>query len=153
MTDRILILGAAGRDFHVFNTVYRGDDSVRVVGFTAQQIPHIDDRSYPAELAGPLYPDGIPIFPESELEQVIESEGVTRCVMAYSDVSHEYVMHLASRVNALGPDFRVGFHQAGCRRVRQPHRSGQEPDEPGGRPAAARARDASGYRAAPHALR
>ncbi|HSW30072.1 MAG TPA: cyclic 2,3-diphosphoglycerate synthase [Longimicrobiales bacterium] len=108
MTSRIVILGAAGRDFHVFNTVYRDDPSVRVVAFTAQQIPHIDGRRYPPELAGPLYPEGIPIRPEDELEDLIASEGVTRCVMAYSDVSHEYVMHLASRVNAAGPDFELG---------------------------------------------
>ncbi|NJD18661.1 MAG: GTPase [Gemmatimonadetes bacterium] len=108
MNHRVVILGAAGRDFHVFNTVYRDDPSVRVVAFTAQQIPHIDARRYPRELAGPLYPEGIPIRPEHELEEIIASEGVTRCVMAYSDVSHEYVMHLASRVNAAGPDFELG---------------------------------------------
>ncbi len=108
MTHRVVILGAAGRDFHVFNTVYRDDPSVRVVAFTAQQIPHIDGRRYPAELAGPLYPEGIPIRPEDDLEEIIAAEGVTRCVMAYSDVSHEYVMHLASRVNAAGPDFELG---------------------------------------------
>ena len=108
MTPRIVILGAAGRDFHVFNTLYRDDPSVRVVAFTAQQIPHIDGRRYPPELAGPRYPEGIPIRPENELEEIIASEGVSRCVMAYSDVSHEYVMHLASRVNAAGPDFELG---------------------------------------------
>ena len=108
MNHRVLILGAAGRDFHVFNTVYRDDPSVTVVAFTAQQIPHIDDRRYPAELAGPAYPAGIPILPEDELEEIIAREGVTRCVMAYSDVSHEYVMHMASRVNAAGPDFEIG---------------------------------------------
>ncbi|MCG6955732.1 MAG: cyclic 2,3-diphosphoglycerate synthase [Gemmatimonadetes bacterium] len=108
MKDRVLILGAAGRDFHVFNTVYRDDPDSVVVAFTAQQIPHIDDRRYPPELAGPRYPEGIPIRPEDELEDIIREEGVTRCVMAYSDVSHEYVMHMASRVNALGPDFEIG---------------------------------------------
>ncbi len=108
MNERVLILGAAGRDFHVFNTVYRDDPDVRVVAFTAQQIPHIDDRRYPAELAGPQYPEGIPIHPEDELEEIIAREGVTRCVMAYSDVAHEYVMHMASRVNAAGPDFEIG---------------------------------------------
>jgi predicted GTPase len=108
MNERVLILGAAGRDFHVFNTVYRDDPDSRVVAFTAQQIPHIDDRRYPAELAGSGYPDGIPIYPEDELEDIIAREGVTRCVMAYSDVSHEYVMHMASRVNAAGPDFEIG---------------------------------------------
>jgi len=108
MTHRVVILGAAGRDFHVFNTVYRDDPSVRVVAFTAQQIPHIDERRYPPELAGPHYPDGIPIRSEDDLEEIIATEGVTRCVMAYSDVSHEYVMHMASRVNAAGPDFEIG---------------------------------------------
>ena len=106
--ERVLILGAAGRDFHVFNTAYRDDPHHRIVAFTAQQIPHIENRLYPPELAGPLYPEGIPIHPEEELESLITELGVTRCVMAYSDVSHEYVMHLASRVNAAGPDFEIG---------------------------------------------
>jgi predicted GTPase len=106
--ERVLILGAAGRDFHVFNTAYRDDPNTTVVAFTAQQIPHIENRRYPSELAGPRYRDGIPIRPEDDLETIIEQEGVTRCVMAYSDVSHEYVMHLASRVNAAGPDFEIG---------------------------------------------
>jgi predicted GTPase len=108
MHERVLILGAAGRDFHVFNTVYRDHPHADVVSFTAQQIPHIDDRRYPPELAGPRYPNGIPIRPESDLEEIIASEAVTRCVMAYSDISHEYVMHMASRVNAAGPDFEIG---------------------------------------------
>ena len=106
--ERVLILGAAGRDFHVFNTVYRNHPHARVVAFTAQQIPHIEDRRYPAELAGPGYPDGIPIRPEEQLEDLIRGFDVTRCVFAYSDVSHEYVMHMASRVNGLGPDFEIG---------------------------------------------
>jgi predicted GTPase len=106
--ERVLILGAAGRDFHVFNTAYRDDPHYEVVAFTAQQIPHIENRQYPAELAGRRYPDGIPIFPEDDLEGIIAEKGVTRCVMAYSDVSHEYVMHLASRVAAAGPDFEIG---------------------------------------------
>lgn len=106
--DRVLILGAAGRDFHVFNTVYRDHPHARVVAFTAQQIPHIEDRRYPPELAGPAYPGGIPIRPEEDLEALVKEFAVTRCVFAYSDVSHEYVMHMASRVNALGPDFELG---------------------------------------------
>ena len=106
--ERVLILGAAGRDFHVFNTAYRDDLHYEVVAFTAQQIPHIENRRYPSELAGPRYPDGIPIRPEDDLEAIIAEKGVTRCVMAYSDVSHEYVMHLASRVAAAGPDFEIG---------------------------------------------
>jgi predicted GTPase len=104
---RILILGAAGKDFHVFNTLYRENDRVEVVGFTAEQIPHIDDRTYPASIAGDLYPEGIPIYPEDELDELIRSLRVDRCVMAYSDVSHEYVMHLASRVTALGASFEI----------------------------------------------
>jgi predicted GTPase len=102
---RTLILGAAGRDFHNFNTVYRDDAATEVVAFTAQQIPHIEDRRYPALLAGPLYPAGIPIHDEDRLEALIAELHVERCVMSYSDVSHEQVMHLASRVNAAGADF------------------------------------------------
>lgn len=105
--DRVVILGAAGRDFHNFNVVFRDDPSVDVVAFTAQQIPHIADRRYPAELAGPRYPDGIPIFAEDRLEEIIAEHRVTRCVMAYSDVSHIDVMHLASRANAAGADFEL----------------------------------------------
>ncbi|MEJ2216940.1 MAG: cyclic 2,3-diphosphoglycerate synthase [Gemmatimonadota bacterium] len=104
---RVLILGAAGRDFHNFNVIYRDDPRFEVVGFTAQQIPHIDDRIYPAVLAGEHYPDGIPIHPEQELEQLIADLRVDRCMMAYSDVSYEYVMHLASRVNVAGADFEL----------------------------------------------
>ena len=104
---RILILGAAGKDFHVFNTLYRDNDGVEVVGFTAQQIPHIDDRTYPASIAGDLYPDGIAIYPEDELDELIVKLEVDRCVKAYSDVSYDYVMHLATRVNALGAGFEL----------------------------------------------
>jgi len=104
---RILILGAAGKDFHVFNTLYREDEGVEVVGFTAQQIPHIEDRIYPASIAGDLYPDGITIYPEDDLDELIGKLKVDRCVMAYSDVSYEYVMHMASRVTALGAGFEI----------------------------------------------
>lgn len=103
--ERVLILGAAGRDFHNFNVAFRDDPGVEVVGFTAEQIPHISGRSYPRELAGPDYPDGIPVHRESRLEELIDELAVDRCVMSYSDVSHEHVMHLASRVNAAGADF------------------------------------------------
>ena len=105
--ERILILGAAGRDFHDFNKLYRDDPEVEVVAFTAQQIPHIADRRYPGELAGNLYPVGIPIHPEDELEALIHDHRVDACVLAYSDLSHEEVMHLASRANAAGADFRL----------------------------------------------
>jgi predicted GTPase len=109
---RIVIMGAAGRDFHDFNVVYRDDPSVDVVAFTATQIPGIADRWYPAELAGPLYPGGIPIVPETELEGLIAQENVDTVVFAYSDISHETVMHAASRVLAAGADFALlGPHQ------------------------------------------
>ncbi|MFB0517334.1 MAG: GTPase, partial [Candidatus Neomarinimicrobiota bacterium] len=83
---RIVIMGAAGRDFHNFNTLYRDNQQVEVVAFTATQIPNIDDRKYPAELAGPLYPDGIPILPESELESLIVDQHTDEVVFSYSDV-------------------------------------------------------------------
>lgn len=104
---RLLILGAAGRDFHVFNTLYRNDPTVRVVGFTAAQIPHIDDRRYPAELAGALYPNGIAIHPQSELDALVRDEAVDEVVFAYSDVSHLEVMTLAERCLALGCQFTL----------------------------------------------
>lgn len=107
MTSRVVIAGAGGRDFHDFNTVYRDDPSTRVVAFTATQIPGIDDRRYPPDLAGPLYPDGIPIRPESELADIVGADGVDEVVFSYSDVSHEHVMHLASRVLAAGAAFRL----------------------------------------------
>ncbi|MDJ0867650.1 MAG: GTPase [Myxococcota bacterium] len=105
MRTRIAILGAAGRDFHDFNVVYRDDPSVEVVAFTAAQIPGIADRRYPPELAGPLYPEGIPIRDEAELEQLCAEQGVRRVVFAYSDLPHARVMHLASRALAAGADF------------------------------------------------
>ena len=104
---RVVIMGAAGRDFHDFNVVYRNDPGVEVVAFTATQIPGIADRRYPAEVAGPLYEQGIPIVPENELERVIRDEHVDTVVFAYSDVSHETVMHAASRVLAAGADFTL----------------------------------------------
>ncbi len=105
MTRRVLIMGAAGRDFHDFNVVYRDDPQVEVVAFTATQIPYIDDRVYPADLAGALYPRGIPIRDESELDALIRQRHVDDVVFAYSDVSHEYVMHKASQVLAAGASF------------------------------------------------
>jgi len=104
---RILILGAAGRDFHDFNVLFRDDPRAQVVAFTAQQIPHITDRRYPPELAGDLYPDGIGIHPEEGLETLIRELRVDVCVMAYSDLSHEEVMHLSSRASAAGADFHL----------------------------------------------
>ena len=106
-TERVLIMGAAGRDFHDFNVVYRDDPSVEVVAFTATQIPGIADRRYPAALAGERYPEGIPIRPEGELETLIRDLEVDTVVFAYSDVSHEQVMHAASRALAAGADFKL----------------------------------------------
>jgi predicted GTPase len=105
MPQRAIILGAAGRDFHDFNVYFRDNPDYEVVAFTATQIPNIAGRRYPAELAGPRYPAGIPIFPEEDLEQVIGQHRADVVVFAYSDVSHEHVMHLASRVLACGADY------------------------------------------------
>jgi predicted GTPase len=105
--QRILIMGAAGRDFHNFNTYFRGNESYEVVAFTATQIPDIEGRIYPAELAGELYPSGIPIHPEEDLLKLIEENEIDQVVFAYSDVPHEYVMHKASAVLAAGSDFRL----------------------------------------------
>jgi predicted GTPase len=102
---KVLIMGAAGRDFHNFNMVYRDDSSYEVAAFTAAQIPFIGKRTYPPELAGPLYPAGIPIFPEEDLERLIHLHRIEQAVFAYSDVPHEYVMHKASLCLSLGTDF------------------------------------------------
>src|SRR5436190_203642 len=104
---RVLIAGAAGRDFHNFNLVYRGREEYEVVVFTATQIPNIDGRVYPPELAGDLYPEGIPIAPEDELEELIDKHEVDEVVFAHSDVTHEHVMHIASRSLAAGAAFRL----------------------------------------------
>ncbi len=104
---RTLIMGAAGRDFHNFNTVFRDNKDYEVVAFTATQIPDIEGRVYPAVLAGELYPEGIPIHAEEELERLIKELDVAEVVFSYSDVPHEYVMHKASQVNALGANFRL----------------------------------------------
>lgn len=104
---RVLILGAAGRDFHIFNMIYRDNPDFEVVAFTATQIPRIDDRRYPPSLAGKLYPNGISIMSEDALESIIEKNDVDIAVMAYSDVSYDYVMHMAARVNAAGADFEM----------------------------------------------
>jgi predicted GTPase len=103
----VIIMGAGGRDFHDFNVVYRDDPGVDVVAFTATQIPGIDQRRYPASLAGPLYPAGIPVYPEEKLSELIREFEVDEVVFAYSDVSHETVMHKASIVLAAGADFRL----------------------------------------------
>ena len=105
MKRRIVILGAAGRDFHNFNVCFRNKPEDQVVAFTATQIPDIDGRKYPPELAGPLYPDGIPVVSEAHLEQLILEQCVDLVVFSYSDVSHNHVMDLASRATATGADF------------------------------------------------
>src|SRR5262245_63967381 len=107
MRTKVLIAGAAGRDFHNFNVVYRGRDEYEVVAFTATQIPDIAGRVYPPLLAGDLYPDGIPIRPEAELAELIREHEVDEVVFAYSDVTHEHVMHVGSRALAAGASFTL----------------------------------------------
>ncbi len=102
----VIIMGAAGRDFHVFNTYFRTNEKYNVVAFTAAQIPNIDGRLYPKELSGDLYPDGISIYPEEDLEKLVKDNNVEQVVFAYSDIKHEDVMHIASTVLSIGPDFR-----------------------------------------------
>jgi predicted GTPase len=102
---RILIMGAGGRDFHTFNTRFKNEADYEVVAFTATQIPGIDNKTFPASLSGPLYPNGIPIFPENRLADLIRDESIDAVVFAYSDVSHKYVMHQASSIVSAGADF------------------------------------------------
>jgi len=104
---KVVMMGAAGRDFHNFNVYFRNNDAYDVIAFTATQIPGIEGRSYPTELAGAKYPKGIPIFPEKELPKIIKEQNIDQVLFAYSDVSHEYVMHKASEVLANGADFRL----------------------------------------------
>jgi predicted GTPase len=104
---KVLIMGAAGRDFHNFNTVFRDNDQYEIVAFTATQIPNIEGRVYPSELAGKLYPKGIPIYAEDELPELVTKLNVDEVVFAYSDVPHEYVMHKASLVLSRGANFRL----------------------------------------------
>ncbi len=103
----IIIIGAAGRDFHNFNTFFRNNDEFRVVAFTAAQIPDIDGRKYPVELAGEFYPDGIPIYAESDLEKLIREFNVDECIFSYSDIPYNHVMGISARVNAAGANFRL----------------------------------------------
>ena len=104
---RVLIMGAAGRDFHNFNVFFRDNEQYEVVAFTATQIPGIEGRRYPPELSGRLYPDGIPIYEEAKLADLIREHDIEQVIFAYSDVSHEYVMHRASLVLAAGADYRL----------------------------------------------
>lgn len=104
---KVLIMGAAGRDFHNFNTFYRDNTDYEVVAFTATQIPDIDGRMYPPELAGSLYPEGIPIYAETELVSLIQEHNIDEAVFSYSDVPYDYVMHWCSQVTAAGADYRI----------------------------------------------
>ena len=116
---RTIIMGAAGRDFHNFNVFFRGNRDYEVMAFTATQIPNIEGRRYPPELAGELYPHGIPIYPESELLDLIRTLKADQVVFAYSDVPHQYVMHKASMVLAAGADFRLmGMHSTQLKSVK-----------------------------------
>ncbi len=105
MKQNVIIIGAAGRDFHNFNTYFRGNDRFNVVAFTAAQIPDIDGRKYPAELAGDLYPDGIPIYAEEDLTRLIKEHDVADCVFSYSDIPYQKVMSMSALVNAAGANF------------------------------------------------
>jgi predicted GTPase len=116
----IVIVGAGGRDFHTFNVVFRNDPDVRVVAFTAAQIPNIDHRTYPAALAGPYYPDGIPIVPQDDLVDLIRRFGVDEVVFAYSDVAYADLMHLGAKVLAAGADFRLVGARASMLHARKP---------------------------------
>ena len=132
---RVLILGAAGRDFHDFNVVFRDNPEFQVVAFTATQIPDIAGRRYPAELAGELYPNGIPILEEDKMEEIIRDERVDVAVFAYSDVAYPTLMHLASRAVAAGADFQLlaaDANAAHCQGaggfdMRRPYRLRKEP--------------------------
>ena len=117
---RILIMGAAGRDFHNFNVALRDDPQAEVVAFTATQIPNIEGRRYPPELAGPHYKQGIPIYAEAEMERLVHELAVDEVIFAYSDVSHEHVMHCASRALAAGADFRLMGPRATMLGARKP---------------------------------
>lgn len=107
MRKKVLIMGAAGRDFHNFNVYFRDNEEYEVVAFTATQIPNIEGRVYPPELAGKLYPNGIPIYPESQLTEIIKREKIDKVIFAYSDVPHTYVMHKASEALAAGASFAL----------------------------------------------
>src|SRR5210317_2300365 len=105
MKKNVIIIGAAGRDFHNFNTYFRGNESYNVVAFTAAQIPDIDGRKYPTELAGDLYPKGIPIYAEEDLPALIREHNVDDCVFSYSDITYQQVMGMSALVNSSGANF------------------------------------------------
>jgi predicted GTPase len=106
-----IIIGAAGRDFHNFNVIYRDNDLYNVVAFTATQIPNISGRKYPAALAGRLYPNGIPIYEEKDLEELIRKHNIDEVVFSYSDVSYQHVMSLGSRASMAGAHFSFSVHR------------------------------------------
>jgi predicted GTPase len=120
MVQSVIILGAAGRDFHNFNICFRDDPGYRVAAFTAAQIPDIAGRRYPPELAGPCYPEGIPIWPEEELAERVRREGIDLAVFSYSDLAYPEVMHLAARANAAGADFLLLAPRRTMLRSRRP---------------------------------
>ncbi|MCC7552077.1 GTPase [Candidatus Micrarchaeota archaeon] len=107
MKKKIVIIGAAGRDFHNFNVLFKDNNEYEVICFTATQIPGIDGRKYPKILSGKMYPKGIPIYPEQDLEKLIKKYKIDECILSYSDLSYNYVMNLASRVNSAGADFKM----------------------------------------------
>ena len=107
MVEKVIIMGAAGRDFHNFNVYFRGNPRYRVVCFTATQIPDIDGRVYPPELAGDMYPEGIPVFADTDLERLVREHGIDLVVFSYSDITHNEVMHKAAAVTAAGADFMI----------------------------------------------
>ncbi|KAA0002596.1 MAG: GTPase, partial [Thermoplasmata archaeon] len=107
MKKKVVIMGAAGRDFHNFNVVFRDNEEYEVVAFTATQIPNITGRKYPPELAGKLYPDGIPIYDEKDLPEIVKKYGIDEAVFSYSDVSYNEVMHKGAIANAAGADFKL----------------------------------------------
>ena len=158
---KTVIMGAAGRDFHNFNTVYRDNDLYDVVAFTATQIPNIEGRSYPASLAGRLYPKGIPIFAEHELEALIRKHKVDEVVFAYSDVPYNYVMDRSSHRQRGRRPLQAARratdddqeHQAGHLGLRRAHGVRQEPDEPADCPPAPAAGAEGGRHPPPDALR
>lgn len=117
---KIIIMGAAGRDFHVFNTYFRDNEAYEVLAFTANQIPNIEGRKYPPSLAGRLYPNGIPVYPETELESLIKKGNIDQVVFAYSDISHTDIMHKASMVLSTGADFRLMGPKNTCVRSPKP---------------------------------
>src|ERR1019366_6328830 len=158
---RVLILGAAGRDFHNFNVLFRDNSAYQVVAFTAAQIPDIAGRRYPPELAGTLYPEGIPIFEEKDLENLVAEYEVDAVAFSYSDISHQNLMHLASRAVAADADFLASGNRAhaaqvvGSRdfRVRRANWMRQEPGLAPGRRAVTPARSKASGHSASHAVR